>query len=939
MLSVSSETENASEMPNLPASGEPTGMPQGSGAPHAGHGGEAGTAPTGKTLVIAEKRSVGRTLAAFLGCHADRGGWIEGERCDVTWAQGHLLRMLMPDEYEEHPEWRERDVHALPIVPDADGWRWRVSAERGADAQYAVLAQLVGSGRYARVVNACDPDREGQCIADLALQFMGCTLPVERLWCSSLEDAALAKAFGRMKPNAAYAGLYQSAIARSKADWLVGMNASRLYSASLRSAQSVGRVRTPTLALVVERDRQIEAFKVSESFRVRLDLGEGFVVTGEPMRDGAAAKRILAEAQGAPCQIVEVERKRAREGAPTLLNTTGAQKLASERLGMSPDAVDRVLQSLYEKKLATYPRTDSRFVNAEDGEGLEALISAVADEAHVGAHMAKTFAALGHDVGKVVDDAKVEGHGALLPTRQLTAEKLAALPEDEAAVARLLCEALLTAVAPDRIYDRVAVKATCRELPYTASAVTDVDRGWKRLRPGAQANGGGGASDDDASAEGASADKCRIPADLEAPCAKTVLGGEVRSVKARPPKRYTDATLLAAMEHADRFVEADELKVAIRDSSLHSGGIGTPATRAGIIASLVDRGYLLRKGSTLTSTPEGRVLVDEVDDSLKSVELTARMERDLTAIAKDEAQPEPFVAGVVAMVRQIVANQLARPPRTAAPKGPVLGSCPVCGAPVVDTGNERAPYLCTSTRRERIEQPDGSVVWRDCGRCTFRLSRTFMGAPVTPVAAKRLLAGKPVMIKGLMRRDGTKVDRLVALDESRGWGLWICEDQSVKVGACPKCGGRVLDVGNDRVPLLCENNRRGAAGESQSASCDFRLFREYLGKRFTKGEIGALLAGKTVTVKGLTSHKTGNLFDANLMLDPERDFRVRIVGYPEQSEQTLRANERAAQRRAKEEERRQREEQRRERERQRAEKAAAEARARESQGTLPGLEW
>ena len=146
MLSVSSETENASEMPNLPASGEPTGMPQGSGAPHAGHGGEAGTAPTGKTLVIAEKRSVGRTLAAFLGCHADRGGWIEGERCDVTWAQGHLLRMLMPDEYEEHPEWRERDVHALPIVPDADGWRWRVSAERGADAQYAVLAQLVGSG-------------------------------------------------------------------------------------------------------------------------------------------------------------------------------------------------------------------------------------------------------------------------------------------------------------------------------------------------------------------------------------------------------------------------------------------------------------------------------------------------------------------------------------------------------------------------------------------------------------------------------------------------------------------------------------------------------------------------------------------------------------------------------------------------------------------------
>jgi len=438
-----------------------------------------------KTLVIAEKRSVGRTLAAFLGCTRDHGSWIEGPQHDVTWAQGHLLRLLMPDEYEEYPLWRTHDVNALPLVPPADGWRWQVSRERGADAQFEALAGLVNSGCYARVVNACDPDREGQCIADLALWYMGCQLPVDRLWCSSLEDAALAKAFSRMKPNAEYEGLFQSAVARSKADWLVGMNASRLYSASLRSAQSVGRVRTPTLALVVERDRLIESFKASESYRVRLDLGDGFVVTGEPTVGApgkAEADQVLKDAQGAPCTIDQVERKRSREGAPTLLNTTGAQKLASERLGMAPDAVDRALQSLYEKKLATYPRTDSKFVNAEDGESLEPLVAAVADEAHVGAEMARAFHAMPHDVAKVVDDSKVEGHGALLPTRQLTAAKLAQLPPEEQAVARMLCESLLCAVAPDRVYDHVAVKATCQGRPYTASANTDVDRGWKRLR-------------------------------------------------------------------------------------------------------------------------------------------------------------------------------------------------------------------------------------------------------------------------------------------------------------------------------------------------------------------------------------------------------------------------------------------------------------------------
>lgn len=875
--------------------------------------------PAGKTLVIAEKRSVGRTIAAFLGSRDDRGSWIAGPQYDVTWAQGHLLRLLMPDEYEAFPQWRERGTAALPIIPPANGWRWQVSAERGADAQFQTVARLLAEGGYARVVNACDPDREGQCICDLVLWFCGCPLPTDRLWCSSLEDAALAKAWGRMRPDADYAGLFQSAIARSKADWLVGMNASRLYSASMHAAASVGRVRTPTLALVVERDRLIESFKGKDSFRVRLDLGDGFFVTGEPGADPGQAEKTLAAAQGKPCRIESVERKRAREGAPTLLNTTGAQKLASERLGMSPDAVDRALQSLYEKKLATYPRTDSKFVNAEDGAALPELIAAVADEAHVGEAMARAFRSMPHDAAKVVDDSKVEGHGALLPTRSLTAAKLQSLPEEEAAVARLLCESLLAAVSPDREYDHVEVKATCEGLPYTASSNTDVEKGWKRLRAAAKTSGGKAAADaadtDADAAEPADDAKTRIPADLVAPADFTVVGGEVKKTKATPPKRYTDATLLAAMEHADRFVEGDELKAAIKDSSSHSGGIGTPATRAGIISSLVERGYLERKKSTLTSTPEGRALVDEVAPELKSVELTARMERDLNSIYRENADPAPFVAGVVQMVCRIVEGQRSRPVRTALPKGATVGKCPACGGSMIDTGNERAPYMCENSRRERVQTPDGEVSWRDCGSCNYKLRREYMGAPISPAAAKKLLSGKSVMLKGMVRRDGTKIDRLVELDAAQGWRPRIASDQSVKVGTCPKCGCAVLDVGNERVPFLCEHNRGGRGGaapaaetvaEPQGPACDFKLYREYLGKKLTKTETTGLLKGETVTIKGLTSKKTGEKFNAFVALDAEQGFRPRIVGYPaEQPEK----------------------------------KPASKPKQGDGQATLPGLEW
>ena len=822
--------------------------------------------PNKKTLVIAEKRTVGKVLARHLGCKNDHGTWIEGAAYDVVWAQGHLMRLLLPEEYKEHPEWSNSGAR-LPIDPGSDGWRWKSPDGGAAAEQFNCMATLLQGGSYGRVIHACDPDREGQAIADLVLRELGCTLPVDRLWCSSLEDAALAKAFAQLKPNAEYQGLLESAILRSKSDWLVGMNASRLYSRNLRSAQSVGRVRTPTLALVVARDRAIEAFSSAESYRVALNLGDGLVVLGEACASRKEAQDRLEAAKMAHATIVGVQRKKATEGSPALLNTTGAQKLASERFGMSPDACDKALQSLYERGLITYPRTDSCFVNTEDGEDLEQLICLVNTPEHVGADTAKAFSSMPHDASKVVDDSKVEGHGALLPTTRLTSSCMQGLKGDDALIAGMICESLLAAVAPDRVLEKTGLDVVVEGQPYRATSSLELEAGWKKLRRAAS-------TEEEEGDETAS----RIPENLVPGMELPVLGGDLKTVKSTPPKRFTDATLLAAMEHAERFLDEDDLRSAIKDSASHSGGLGTPATRAGIIASLVDRGYLERKRTTLISTAEGRALIDTVDPRLKDVRLTASMERDLAAIEREGADPEAFMQGVTKLVHEVVAAGMAMPRREAAPTGEPIGRCPQCGGRVLDNGNPRSPYLCENVRRERTTGPDGTPAWKSCGTCSFKLPRTFMGAEISAASAKKLLAGKMAKVKGLARKDSSTIDRLIELDCAQGYRPRIARDQSVKVGVCPKCGGDVVDVGNDKVPYLCEHNKKDAAPGEQT--CDFRLGREHLGKKLPKADIPKLLKGETVLVKGLTSKRDGSKFEAYLALDPQRDWSVRITGYP-----------------------------------------------------------
>lgn len=698
-----------------------------------------------KTLVVAEKRSVGATIAAVLGAAGGGRGYLEGPEWVVTWCQGHLVEEAMPEDYEGRG-WDSRSLDVLPVVPPADGWVYRVSSARGAKDQYSAVKALMARTDIGRIVNACDPDREGELIFRLVYRLAKCRKPVERLWCSSLEDEALRSAFRKLAPSSDYDDLGSAALARSQTDWVIGMNMSRIACARLRSAQSVGRVRTPTLQLVRARDDQIASFKPKAYWKVAIDLGSGLVLTSGEFAEEGSARDLALSCEGLAARIASVERRQKSERPPTLYNTTGIQKDASKVFGMTPDAVDACLQALYEAKLATYPRTDSCYIAESDLASFEQLIDHIASQRLCGCTDASA-----HDASACVDDAKVAGHPALLPTRGLTAAAMSSLPEDQARVAELLVARVLQATSPARRYMAAKVEATCAGEGFSASATTDVDPGWRRyvIKP----------------RDGKAADEPRVsvPETLRQGDVLPVVGSEVREGTTKPPERYTDATLLAAMEHADRLVEERELKEALHDTSSHSGGLGTPATRAETIKGLVDRGYLRRKGKALTCTDAGRALLDACEVEVKSPELTARLERDLSRIETGELGYADYYRQMASLVSRLVeqgVSAAASAPAPAPAATESLGRCPKCGSPVIDKGGTR-PYECS--RRRRIQLADGSYS-DDPDGCDWFLWKTFCDHKITHSELSRMLSGKAVPMQLKFKGSKAPVKRSVVVD-------------------------------------------------------------------------------------------------------------------------------------------------------------------------------
>lgn len=710
-------------------------------------------------LVIAEKKSVATAIAqALCAAPVQRDGCYECGQLLVTWAQGHLIDLAMPEDYKDR-DWRKWSLDTLPVDPSGH-WRWKISEERGAGSRYRQIVRLIRRTDVDCLVNACDPDREGEAIFRRIADMEGSHKPELRLWVASLEAEAIQAAWRAMKPESEYQGLAWSAEIRSKADWLIGMNASRAYSLLYNARFSVGRVQTPTLAMIAERDRQIRNHKPVPFWTVIADMG-GWRLSSERIDSKDAAMLLCGQAEHGRFRIMSVNRRRVNDRPPRLYDLTGLQKDMSRLHGMTAARTLQALQHLYELKLATYPRTDSRYITHDDLETLTALLES--------GRLAQGFVTRegipGHPRPELtVNDKKVAGHTAILPTMQLDAGKLEGLDDDERKVMTRIVRRMWEAVGDDHVHIVTEVKArlsddTDRE--FSSRSDETVSAGWKAVETGR------GPEPEDEETANPAGGRNVIPSNLmEDGVIRPVGKVTVEEGETRPPKPFTEATLLAAMEHASRCVEDKSLKAALDDDESHSGGIGTPATRADTIEKLVRSKLVERKGRQLHATTEGERLTDVVEPRLKDVLLTARMEQALSDVEHGKRDPadvmDMFHREALRIPADATANLKADAvTRTANTDAQDWGDCPRCGQPVRKTGRM---WQCSTNKSEKTK--DGK--WIAVEGCGWKMYASLAGKTITDQTARRLLAGQTVTLKGFTSKSGKKFDAAIRIDKLRG---------------------------------------------------------------------------------------------------------------------------------------------------------------------------
>ena len=613
-------------------------------------------------LVIAEKPSVAHSLAAVIGATARKDGYLEGNGWRVSWCVGHLAGLADADSYDpKYAKWRYDDLPILPVD-------WQMTVGKDKKKQFDVLKKLMNAPDVTEVVNACDAGREGELIFRSVYELAGCQKPMKRLWISSMEDSAIREGFANLRPGAEYDGLRDAALCRAKADWLVGINATRLFSVLYHRTLNIGRVMSPTLALIVQREAEIDGFKPVPFYTVTLEL-PGFTVAGERMKDKAAAEQLQSACQSAVATVKQVERKDKSEKPPALYDLTTLQRDANRLLGYTAQQTLDYLQNLYEKKLCTYPRTDSRYLTSDMAEGLPVLVNLVAN--------AMTFRkgiAISCDADAVINDKKVTDHHAVIPTRNIQNADLSGLPVGERAVLELVALRLLCAVAQPHTYAETSVTVECAGVEFSAKGRAVKHLGWLALDAAYCANL---KNIPEADKETESKALPKLTEGQSLPLSGTV----VKEGKTSPPKHFTEDTLLSAMETAGKedMPEDAERK-----------GLGTPATRAGILEKLVSAGFLERKKSKkivqLMPSHDAVSLITVLPEQLQSPLLTAEWEYRLGEIERGELSPEDFMAGISAMLRELVGTYqvikgteyLFSPPRE------VVGRCPRCGGEVAE---------------------------------------------------------------------------------------------------------------------------------------------------------------------------------------------------------------------------------------------------------------
>ena len=627
------------------------------------------------------------------------------------------------------------------------------------------------------LVNACDPDREGEAIFRRIIHHAGVNKPTRRLWVASLEEEAIRQALAAMKPEGDYRGLADSAMIRAKADWLIDMNASRAYSLVYNTRFTVGRVQTPTLAMIVERDRQIESHKPTPFWKVVAPMGS-WTLTGTHLENHGTAEALL-EIVNQPdfaFGIYAVKRHRQHDAPPRLYDLTNLQKDMSKLHGLTAAHTLTALQSLYEQRLTTYPRTDSRFITHDD---LDALRKLTNGDRLASGFLDPAVRPAQPRLELTVNDAKVTGHTAILPTLQASGETLGQLGDDKRLVLTRVVRRMWEAVADDHVHDVTLVVANIdpdydeshpnllriseADSRFTSCSDQTISLGWKGIEPTKTQEHDGGEDEEDAPAGNL------IPVNLATGANAMPMprsGARLVEGKIKPPKPYTEATLLAAMEHASRLLDDAGLKAALDDDESHYGGIGMPATRADVIEKLIRSAYVERKGKQLRSTEQGRNLINVVALRLKDVALTAEMEQVLSDVEHGNADPtqtesrfRAFAAGIPADAQSTAEPELVQARRSRVTES--FGPCPRCGQPVVKTGKV---WQCSTNKREK--QPDGT--WKDAGGCGWKLFSTIAGKTLTDANARRFLADGRIRLKGFISKAGRKFDAMLILDKEGG---------------------------------------------------------------------------------------------------------------------------------------------------------------------------
>ena len=610
-------------------------------------------------LVIAEKPSVAQSYAKNLSAYKKQDGYMEGENCLVSWCLGHLAEYARPEEYDErYAKWQFDD---LPIIPEK--WKLQVSADK--KKQFSVLKDLMNREDIEYLVNGCDAGREGELIFQRVYDLSGCRKPVRRLWISSMEDEAIRNGFHEMKDAGFYSNLCMAAVCRAQADWLIGMNATRAYTTKYYKKLVVGRVQTPTLAMLTERQDRIEHFQKETFYRVELTDGK-LVAVSENITNKADAELLAALCDGSEAIITELKREQKKVSPPKLYDLTSLQREANRYFGFTAKKTLDLLQELYEEKLVTYPRTDSRFVT----EDMIGTVEELAEKMPLMLPFVE-YGQLGHNIKRVVNNAKVSDHHAILPTKEAVEKGIKDLPVDKKNLMILIGQQVLQAVGEDYLYEQTDVTVNCQKNEFTARGKTAVQMGFKDVEKAFCSHCVKTEKED-------SDRQLEIPYGYQKGMQLFNVKAETSIHYTSPPKSFNEDTLLAAMETAGNkeFDEKTEKK-----------GLGTPATRASTIEKLVASGYAQRKGKQIIPTAEGRELIRVMPENLKSAGLTAEWENRLLLMERGELNGEQFMDDIVTMLEEIL-NGCRKIPEEERNRfqtaKELIGKCPVCGSDIFD---------------------------------------------------------------------------------------------------------------------------------------------------------------------------------------------------------------------------------------------------------------